>query len=67
MADRAPGAEIRVGDQFEGVLDVVGRERLAVVPGHVVAKPDAPIQPVLGDPAIGLAGYLNREVRLDDA
>ena len=41
---RAPGAEVRVGDELEGELHILGREGLAVVPADVVAQADAPLR-----------------------
>jgi hypothetical protein len=47
------GGEFRIVDEVEIEFYVLGREGRAVMPFDVVAQLDAPLQPVLGDTAIG--------------
>ncbi|CAD7047071.1 hypothetical protein RHAB21_03760 [Pseudorhizobium halotolerans] len=47
-----PAAEVRVDDELQRILHVLGGEGFAVMPFDVVAQLDAPFQAVLGNTAI---------------
>ena len=52
VAGTAAGAEVRVVDQLDRVLDVLGGERRAVMPLDAVLELEPPVEAVGGDAAV---------------
>ena len=68
MADAVADAEIRVVDEIEGELHILGRERCAIMPLRVAAQLDLPGQPVGRQPSVldgrDFAGQVRNEVAI---